>query len=240
MCYKISNTADRTAIERSFDISFKYPKLHKPKPVINGLAESSVLTINQNNQSEVTLAIWGLLPESFQEDWQVYQDIKNTLNIDVEEIDQNSDYIDALQHRRCIVIVTGFFTYYLHDGELYPYYVYSETEEPFGLAAVYNELEDGFTTASILVSEANDFIKKIHNADALMPVILNKDDHNLWLDAKTESTDLELLFHTPNQLKLTAHPIAKEFHKSDIIYDSVLDPVEYKNIPNIKRIRRMD
>ncbi|WP_452598371.1 SOS response-associated peptidase [Pontimicrobium sp. MEBiC01747] len=231
MCYRISNTANKTAIEKTFNASFKYPKLHKKSPVIDGLTESSVAIITMLNKQQISLAIWGILPETYQDDWQHFQNVQNTLNVSLDVIKEDEKYAKALMHRRCIVIVTGFFTYYLHDGDLYPYYVHQESNEPFAIAGIFNELDDGFITCSLIVSKANSFIKKIHNSNILMPVVLDKFNREKWLDFNATEEIVTTVVNTAPQLAFKAHPIAKEFHKLGVDFDSALHPVNYNNIP---------
>lgn len=231
MCYKISNIASKEAIEKAFNVSFKFPKLHTRNPIIDGLSESVVSVITQNRPQELSLAIWGILPEAFQDDWQHFQNVKNTLNVDLSELEEDPKYKGSLTERRCLVIVTGFFTYYLHDGELYPYYVYLESKKPFALAGVYNELEDGFKTCSIITSKANTFIRKIHNSDTLMPVVLDESNYHSWISETTDKEVVKEVIDISSYLEFKAYPIAKEFHKNGVVYDSLLDPVEYQDIP---------
>lgn len=232
MCYRISNTADAKTIEKAFNASFKYPKLHRKIPVIDGLIESSVSVITMKNADQISLAIWGILPETYQDDWQNYQNVQNTLNISFASINNEEIYNNALRSRRCLVLVTGFFTYYLYDGNLYPYYVHLESKKPFAIAGVFNQLDDGFFTCSLIVSKANSFIKKINNSDTLMPVIIDDYNQENWLDSKASMQDINTIINTPSQLNFKAYPINKEFHKLGIDYDSVLHPVKYSSIPS--------
>lgn len=231
MCYKISNTASKELIENTFKASFAFPKLYKKMPVIDGLAESTVSIISMDDKKEISLAIWGLLPDSYQDDWQYFQDIQNTLNLSKQSIYENSKYTKALNNKRCVVLVTGFFTYYLHNGQLFPYYVHLKSKAPFPIAGIYNELDDGFKTCSLVVSKANSFIQKIHNSHTFMPVVLDSEHQKAWLNRSTTEKSLINIMDTESQLKFTAHPVAKEFHKLGVDYDSVLDPVVYNNLP---------
>jgi putative SOS response-associated peptidase YedK len=231
MCYKISNSADKKSIESTFGVSFKFPQLHIEQPIIDGLLESTVSIISQNHPTEVTLAIWGILPESFEDDWQHYQNVKNTLNVKIDEIKSDATFKNALRKRRCLVLVTGFFTYYLHKGILYPYYVHLPTKKPFALAGIYNELNDGFKTCSIITSSANSFIKQIHSADTFMPMALDAESQKLWI---SDTSDEESIFHLldhETEMRFNAFPIAKDFHKMGVVYEGVLNPIPYANIP---------
>ncbi|WP_299130650.1 SOS response-associated peptidase family protein [uncultured Winogradskyella sp.] len=231
MCYRLSNTAERDTIEKEFNATFKFPKLHKNNPVINGLEESFISVITAEDPKSISYAIWGILPKQFEDDWEYYQNVQNTLNIESDKIEQEPLYNEALINRRCLIIVTGFFTYYLYRGTLYPYYVHLKNDSPFALAGVYNELKDGFLTCALVLSEANSFISKIHNYDHKMPFILNAEHQNRWLDKDLDSTKIYQLFEEKADLDFRAHPIAKEFHKVGVTYDSVLEPVFYKGIP---------
>ncbi len=231
MCYKISNTANRQLLEDTFNAFFTFPKLYRKMPVIDGLAESTVPVICLEEKQEISFAIWGLLPDSYQDDWQYFQDIHNTLNLNKETICEDEKYRSALNNKRCVVLVTGFFTYYLHNGQLFPYYVHLKSKAPFAIAGIYNELDDGFKTCSLVVSKANAFIQKINNSHTFMPVVLDYEHYKKWLNPETTENELNTIIDTEAQLNLIAHPIAKEFHKLGVDYDSVLEPVIYNNLP---------
>ncbi|TXE10551.1 hypothetical protein ES711_01195 [Gelidibacter salicanalis] len=78
MFYKISNIANKDSIERKFQVSFQFPNLYEPKKLIEGLKESTVAVITNAEPDKVTYAIWGLLPENFEDNWSVFQDVFNT------------------------------------------------------------------------------------------------------------------------------------------------------------------
>ncbi|MEO6347564.1 MAG: SOS response-associated peptidase family protein [Aquaticitalea sp.] len=139
MFYKLSNTAQRKEIELEFNVAFEFPNLYKPSPVINGLQESLLPIITLEHPDQVQYAIWGLLPKSLEENWEIFQHLTNTLNINIEHLDANDPlYSEALDHRRCMVITTGFFTSALYKGKMYPYHVYLPKHRPFCIAGVYN------------------------------------------------------------------------------------------------------
>ncbi len=81
MFYKISNVATRESIENKFQVSFEFPKLYKPQGLIDGLTESTISIITLADPNKVTYAILGLLPENFEDNWSVFQDVVNTLNV---------------------------------------------------------------------------------------------------------------------------------------------------------------
>ena len=233
MFYKVSNTAKREKIEKEFELEFKYPEIYEPNPIINGLKESSLCVITSEKPYEINYGIWGVLPEKFEDEWSVFQNVSNNLNLNSYDIDNNNWHLEALNKRRCLIIVTGFFTSYLYKGTVYPYYVFSALKEPISLAGVYNQIEDGFITCSPILCEANKFIKNIHNINNEMPLVIDKKMRNEWLDTNS-NIDLDYFIKQNCALNLRAHTIAKEFYKNDIIYNSVLEPVQYNNLPIFK------
>ncbi|GGX04865.1 SOS response-associated peptidase [Aquimarina muelleri] len=231
MYNKVSNTAERKMIENEFGVTFKFPKLYKPSPVINGAEEATLSIITMENPDIISYGIWGILPNDYKDEWMDFQNVLSTLSVNKKNLNRDFLFKKPFRYRRCLIIVTGFFINHLHNGHLYPYYVYLNTKKPFCLAGVYNTLDDGFLTCSIVVTNTFGVINKIQNINSKMPVVVPKDLYKLWLNQDSTSEQLNDLI-VPSSLKFQAHPIAKEFFKNGISYESMLEPVYYKDIPN--------
>lgn len=229
MYFKISNTAKKKELEEWSNASLKYPNLYEPQMIINGLNEVNIPIITMEEKQRISLSIWGILPERYSEDWSIFQNIANTLNLREETMNSDLWYADAFNKRRGIVPVTGFFTSYLRQGQAYPHYVSLKSEKPFYLASIYNKLEDGFITSSLIVGKANEFIRKFHNVTDCMPLIISEENKLDWLDEKTSASHLRQILNTPIDNVFHAHPIAKEFFNNDISYDSMLLPYQYSD-----------
>lgn len=224
MFYKLSNIASRKAIEKEFNRSFEFPRLYKPLPVINGLEESTLPIITIDEPTKIKFGIWGLLPQNLEDNWKVFQNLTNTLNINVEQLNTNNSlYDEALDTRRCIVLITGFFTSALHEGKMYPYHVYIKDHKPFGVAGVYNKLEDGFITCSILVNRTNKAMQNIPNMLDYKPVIFEEKDQKHWLNKSFKYENLKELVLSHTSLNYFSHPIHKEFYDNNTIYQKILD-----------------
>lgn len=231
MYYKLSNIAERRLIEEEFGISFKHPKLFQPSPVINGFDEEILPVITAKQSDLILYAIWGILPEHYEDDWAEFQKITNTLNVTVDSINSSIWYAEAFNARRCLIIVTGFFTSYIRNGVVYPYYVHLPKEKPFCIAGIYNELVDGFLTTSLIISNADNFTGRIENTCNCTPLIIPEIFYDEWLDSSTPIYKIkEMMAGEQVRGKFKAHTIEKEFYKNNILYDSMLQPVSYKNI----------
>lgn len=233
MYNKISNIADRRMIETEFGIKFKYPKLYRKSFIINGANEATIPLITTEQPGIINFGIWGILPSNYKEEWIDFQNVLDTLSVARDRIKSDELFEQPFKLRRCLIVVTGFFIHHLHEGVLYPYYVYEKNKKPFALAGIYNVMDDGFITCSIVVTDTSGLLASIENIDTKMPVILSEEHRNLWLSNYATKKELYNIIEDTHQIELLAHPIAKEFFKNDIVYNSVLDPVNYKDIPKL-------
>ena len=111
MKYKISNIATRETLEEYVGLPLKYPKIYESNPIITGFEETIVPVITSNNSEEIEFGIWGLLPDNYDEDWEVFQTIIDTLTIESDNLTTNALLKESLDLKRCAVVVTGFFYY---------------------------------------------------------------------------------------------------------------------------------
>ena len=229
MYFRISNTAEKEELETWSNASLKHPNLYKPQIIINGLNEVTIPIITMEEKNHISLSIWGLLPEKYDEDWTIFQNTFNTLNLHEEDMDSGLWYTEAFKSRRSLVPVTGFFTSYLRNGKTFPYYISLKSGKPFYLASIYSRLEDGFITSSLLVGRTNGFIRQFQNVVDCMPLLISSKQKKEWLNEETSSKQLKEILNSPIDDIFHAHPIAKDFFNNDISYDSMLLPYEYSD-----------
>ncbi|MBA6152634.1 SOS response-associated peptidase family protein [Gelidibacter maritimus] len=201
MFYKISNIATKESIEERFHVRFDFPNLYKPQGVIDGMKESTISVITISDPDKAVYAIWGLLPENFEDNWSVFQNVVNTLNVKMETLENNNGlYSNLLQDRRCVIVATGFFTTWITNGTVERCHVHLPNYEPFAIAGVYNELSDGFITCSLLVTKINESLKDIPNISNLKPLVLTDEELEQWFDTTTSLDDIKALCNDHNLL----------------------------------------
>ena len=194
MFYKISNIASRASIENKFQVSFEFPKIYKPQGLIDGLKEATIPVITLTDPTKVTYAIWGLLPENFEDNWSVFQDVVNTLNVKFDTLQSGSGlYHNILKNRRCVIIVTGFFTTMLNNGTVERCHVHLPNFEPFAIAGVFNKLSDGFITCSLVTIQVSDSFKDIPNISNFKPLVLNDKELKQWFSTATSVDEIRKL-----------------------------------------------
>lgn len=223
MIYKLSNEADRATIEKEFGIPFRYPNLYKPNPIINGFHETNLCLVTMENPSQISLAIWGLMPQDFKEDWHVFQDNANTLNVKMEELESIAWMKESFKQRRCLIIVTGFYTHLLENGNTCSYYIYQTSKKPFYLAGTYNILNDGFMCTAITVNKTDSFLSSYHNISNLAPVIVPKEKAATWLNKDATIDDLEQFIQNPKKVSLEAKQMSNEFFLKNLTGNTQID-----------------
>mgnify|MGYP005822988537 CR=1 FL=1 len=224
MYFKISNTAKMKEIERDVNALFKYPNLYTPQIVISGLTEVSIPIVTMDDASMISLAIWGLLPTSYNDDWELFQKLTNTLTIPADTLETDLWYHTSFSNRRCIIPVTGFFTSVLKKGEIYPYHISSKKGGFLYLAGIYTILEDGFLTCSLLTGPLENEVVHFQNLVDYMPIILDRNDKAEWLSKDTDVTRAKEIMQPPHSTELVVRPIVKSLFNQDISYDSMLMP----------------
>ncbi len=231
MFFRLSNAADLEQVEAMSGLPFKHPNLYRPRMLIDGLLESSISIITMNDPGVIDFAIWGLMPNGYKEDWLTFQNSFSSLNFSLDKIKDSIWIHDPLKKQRSLIIVSGFFTYLMKKGKLYPYYISLQNEQPFYLGSIYSTLEDGFLSTGLLTTNTDNFIKTYNNLSKSKPLILPESVAQTWLDPATRIETIKNIIQNPPKLKLRANPIASEFFKKNILYDSLLNPVHYEGLP---------
>lgn len=207
MFYKISNIASKESIENKFHVTFEFPKLYQPQEMIDGLKESTVSVITSYDPSTVTYAIWGLLPENFEDNWSIFQDVVNTLNVKIDVLqNENGLYVNLLKTRRCVIIATGFFTTLLNKGTIERCHVHLPDYEPFAIAGVFNKLSDGFITCSMVITQVSESFKEIPNLSNLKPLVLNDKELEQWFNTSTSLDQIKEMVEEHRSMNFEYEP----------------------------------
>lgn len=110
------------------------------------------------------------------------------INARAETIGQKPAFRQAFRRRRCLIPATGFYEWQAAGKSKQPWFLRVKDSEIFALAGLWEHWEgqdvviDSF---SIVVTEANEFVRPIHDR---MPVILAPEDYESWLDPGNQDT----------------------------------------------------
>jgi putative SOS response-associated peptidase YedK len=125
---------------------------------------------------------WGLIPHWAKDD----HIRKYTLNARIETIEEKVSFKDSVNNR-CLIIADGFFEWQWLDAKGHKkqkYRLHLPNDELFELAGLWSEWTDTSSgeiikTYSILTTDANELLGKIHNSKKRMPILVANDKE--WL-----------------------------------------------------------
>ena len=155
---------------------------------------------------ELALLRWGLVP-SWAKDIAIGAKM---INARAETVAEKPSFRSAYRSRRCLIVADGFYEWKKQaGGTKQPYHITLEGARSFAFAGLWERWEkatDGapVETCAIVTTAANDFIAPIHGR---MPVILDADAHDAWLDP-TASPETTQAFLGPYRGAMEAYPVS--------------------------------
>ncbi|MFB7891172.1 SOS response-associated peptidase [Microbacterium sp. NPDC056044] len=166
-----------------------------PEPSYNVAPTSSAAIVLDSAKTEpptrrLEAARWGLIPS-----WA--KDIKigtRAFNARAEELEDKPMFRGALEKRRAVVPVSGYYEWKNVDGTKIPHYIHPADGEPLFLAGLYewwrdktkgdDDPERWLLSFTILTRDAIGHLGSIHDR---MPLFLDPDHADAWLDPTTDN-----------------------------------------------------
>lgn len=207
MCGRFALGAPPFSIIEFFNID----KLIDFEPSYNIAPTQSIPAIihdKDSNQRTMKMLHWGLIPF-----WSKDNSISSRLiNARSETVAEKPSFRNAFKHKRCLIPTTGFYEWEKKSKLKQPYYIKVRDEQLFAFAGLWehweNDVKGEIESCTILTTEANNLINPIHDR---MPVILNPNDYDMWLDTDiTEKETLEPLLKPYLSENMTMYPISRD------------------------------
>ena len=158
-------------------------------PRFNIAPTQSVGVVRESDDGgrEFALLRWGLIP-SWAKDPAIGS---RMINARAETVATKPSFRAAFKRRRCLIPADGFYEWKKTDGKnKQPYLIGMEKDEPFAFAGLWEHWQsaDGSEVQSctIITTSANDLLAELHDR---MPVILDEDDYDRWLDPRQEDKE---------------------------------------------------
>ena len=146
----------------------------------------AIRTRSHHQRHESILFKWGLIPS-----WAKDQSIGTRLtNARSETALTKPSFRDSFRRRRCLIPATGFYEWTTSGKRKQPHYVRLISNEPFGIGGLWDSWEDSGKieeTCTILTCDANQAMQHLHPR---MPVVIQPERYDAWLDPATELKDL--------------------------------------------------
>ncbi|ADU30219.1 SOS response-associated peptidase [Evansella cellulosilytica] len=136
---------------------------------------------------------WGLIP-SWSKDIRIGNKM---INARAETLFKKPSFKHLVGRRHCVIIASSFYEWKLQNGIKQPYLIKYNDDRPIIFAGLWDRWKDNqneeVISCTIITTEANESMQSIHHR---MPVILNKDNYQHWLQA-CHSSDKVVEFLKP-------------------------------------------
>jgi len=186
------------------------------KPIYHASAFSLPFLPVVTNQApgKIQLFQWGLIPGWVKDEGSAEQIRLHTLNARAETIRSRSAFRPLIKKKRCLILVDGFYEWREVNRQKYPYYIFLKERDPFALAGIWDtwinmKTHEIHSTFSVITTQANTLLSKIHNTTKRMPVVLTLKQEKEWLRNDVSPQTIDSLLHPREDPRLTAHPITK-------------------------------
>lgn len=205
MCGRYTQTKSGEAIAQTFGLA-SAPDL---PPRYNIAPTQPVAAIAQPAaEREYRIFQWGLVPS-----WSKDPSISSRMiNARSETVAEKPSFRAPFKRRRCLVVTDGFYEWQRtgSNRKKQPFYIQMADQAPFGFAGLWEKWEGGdgsyLETCTILTTEPNELMTSIHNR---MPVILQPEDYDLWLDPNLQDgRHLQHLLRPYDAESMQRHPVS--------------------------------
>ncbi len=225
----------RTFVENMGNMELRehFVAIGKAKP------ELSVL-INHAGTKQFRNMHWGL-------NWE-YTDKKTGKTHSRELLNSTAEKVffqhrDIIYRNRCIIPIDGYFEYYHHKGETYPYFLYPTRSELFYAGGIWDRKLNENTgevseTFSIITTPPNELARKIHNNPkapngSRMLLLVPEEKAGSYLDATLDAQEVKNLLKPFPAGGMKAHPVLRFQRKENMHLmntEKVREPFPYPEL----------
>lgn len=180
--------------------------------------------VDDNGKNKIEEMRWGLVPF-----WSKTPTVKfSSINARGETVASSSVYREPFKRHRCLIPATGFYEWKKLSDSKIPYLIRVKSEEIFSLAGLFDIWKDvegkEFPSYTIITTRPNKIMEDIHNR---MPVILPKDEEQIWLDPKATPTELENLLIPYSDKDMEAYTVSTAVNSPRNNNPELLKPFSY-------------
>jgi putative SOS response-associated peptidase YedK len=129
---------------------------------------------------------------------------KLLINARGEEASAKRTWALALRQRRCLIPASSYFEWRPSDKQ--PFAFGLETKELFGIGGLWEDSKEHGVSFVLLTTPPNKMAAEIHDR---MPLILQRKDHDAWLDPATDENRIQSLIAPLGQHLMAGWPVSK-------------------------------
>lgn len=237
MCYNISAKKAPQELEKRFQAKVAEGETISPHYYLSGFNHPKTPVIASIEPTMIRNYHWGLIPAFCQNIKAAKEMMVKTLNAKSETIFSLPSFKNSIRQKRCLILTDGFYEWRTIGKQKYPYYIHAKNNEPFAFGGIYNDWLNKDTgeiinTFSIITTEANPLLAKIHNVKLRMPLILPKEIERDWLNPNLSENEITELMKPFDENEMGAHTISKLITNRNENPDKseIQEPFEYPEL----------
>ncbi len=143
---------------------------------------------------------------------------RNIINGRSETLHEKKLFRKQADSQRCLVPSTGFYEWKGERGSKQPFHVTWKNSEIVSLAGIFTKTDNGYTFL-VVTEEARGKMKEIHDR---MPVVLNAETEDEWLDEGSKIQGVERL---PSE-ELEVYPVSQKVNDPSFDRPEAVEQVE--------------
>lgn len=182
MCYHTKLTAKPSDIEKAAKAKFNEPDIFEPKAEFNGLVNPATPIVRFDDRKKIYMYEWGLIADWVKTEADAKKARMSCLNARIEELPKKASYKNKIGNR-CLIAMDGMYEWQWQHPDASKskktkYLVTKPDDSVFlcaGLFSEWHNRETGIITYcyTIVTTEGNELMKKIHNKGERMLVVLD-------------------------------------------------------------------
>ena len=239
MCFHYALTKEKAEIEIQLGVTWDDEWL--PVYHADGFSFLQMPVITQKKPGMVQMFHWGLIPHWVKTIADADKIKAQTLNARSETVFEKPSFRSYITNNRCLIIADGFFEWLDLQKKKYPHFIYMKNNSLFCFAGIYSSWTDKETgeylnTFSILTTEANPMLEKIHNIKKRMPVIVPPHLYKKWLQPDLTKEEIQSFFRPYPDEDMQNHTISKLItsRTGNSNVPEVLDPFTFPELALLK------
>jgi len=221
MCGRYTLAGPWSDIAKLYDLTREGDRGRNAPPRYNIAPTQDVpfVHLDQEGRQIVEDGRWWLVPHWAKElpKWTLF-------NARSEDADKKPAFRDAFKSRRCLIPADGFYEWTAGaDKGRDPWFIYMPDRAPFSFAGLWAHNDAlGVTSCTILTDAAVGPVAKLHNR---MPIILDPNVYEAWLDPDTPVDQLKALFACNLDGFLTFHRVGRAVNSSSYQGADAIEPI---------------
>ena len=204
MCGRYTLATPVEKLAEAFGVEGALPELSPNYNVAPTQEVAAVLV--DNGERRLKMLRWGLIP-SWAKDPGVGA---RMINARSETVPEKPSFRGAFRKRRCLIPADGFYEWQKTSNGKQPFHARMRSGNPFAFAGLWESWRESdgpeIRTCTILTTEPNELMAQVHNR---MPVILQPDSYDSWLDSDAGEDPLTALFEPYPSEAMETYPVSR-------------------------------